>query len=121
MNKPSVIITSLVLVIVIGTVFFHLVEGWSWVDSYFFSVITLSTVGYGSLVPATAAGKIFTTIFIFVGLGIFAIAIQQFGVYMVRKRQEQDDWMVAHLGRHPHHNAPEEPPRAANEDEDPEP
>ncbi|MCF3594291.1 potassium channel family protein [Rhodobacteraceae bacterium LMO-12] len=121
MNKPSVIITSLVLVIVIGTVFFHLVEGWSWVDSYFFSVITLSTVGYGSLVPATAAGKIFTTIFIFIGLGIFAIAIQQFGVYMVRKRQEQDDWMVAHLGRHPHHNTPEEPPRAANEDEDPEP
>lgn len=121
MNKPGVIITSLVAVILIGTVFFRHVEGWSWVDSYFFTVITLSTVGYGSLVPATALGKIFTTIFIFVGLGIFAIAIQQFGAYMVRKRQEQDDWMVAHLGRHPPTNPPEDEPRAANADEDPSP
>jgi len=121
MIKPSVIITSLVAVIAFGTMFFHFVEGWSWVDAYFFSVVTLSTVGYGSLVPATVAGKIFTTLFIFIGLGIFAIAIQQFGSYMVRKRQEQDDWMVAHLGRADHLKESEDEPRAANEDEDPEP
>lgn len=75
--RIAALVTSLSLIIGIGTVFFRLVEGWSWVDSYFFAVVTLSTVGYGNLVPATALGKIGTTVFIFVGLGVFAAAIQQ--------------------------------------------
>ncbi|MTJ04115.1 MAG: two pore domain potassium channel family protein [Sediminimonas qiaohouensis] len=80
MAKEGILIVSAVLALVlgVGTVFFHLVEGWSWLDAYFFTVITVSTVGYGSLVPATALGKFGTTILIFVGLGVFGAAIQQF-------------------------------------------
>ncbi len=65
--------TLLALVIsllVSGTVFFTLVEGWSVLDSFYFSVTTLTTVGFGDPAPATAAGKIFTIIYIFVGLGV---------------------------------------------------
>lgn len=99
MIPPKVItlVASVGLVIAGGTVFFKLVEGWSWLDAYFFTVVTISTVGYGSLVPATAAGKIGTTVFIFVGLGVFAVAIQQFGVYAMRKREEHTEWLVARL------------------------
>jgi voltage-gated potassium channel len=82
---------TLVLIVLSGTVFFHHVEGWSWLDSYFFSVVTLSTVGYGSIVPETAAGKIGTTIYIFIGLGVFAVAIQQIGAFAMRKREEHID------------------------------
>lgn len=96
------ILVTLPGIIIAGTVFFHFVEGWSWLDSYFFTVITLSTVGYGSLVPATAAGKIGTTVFIFVGLGIFAIAVQQFGSFAMRKRQEHTEWLIGKL----HHGPP---------------
>ncbi|MGA0925063.1 MAG: potassium channel family protein [Lutimaribacter sp.] len=80
MNKAGgkLIIGALLAIVALGTVFFHLVEGWSWVDAYFFTVVTLSTVGYGNLVPATAFGKIATTVLIFAGLGIFAAAIQHF-------------------------------------------
>ncbi|MDR9483730.1 MAG: potassium channel family protein [Sediminimonas sp.] len=80
MAKEGILIVFAVLALVlgVGTVFFHLVEGWSWLDAYFFTVITVSTVGYGSLVPVTALGKIGTTILIFVGLGVFGAAIQQF-------------------------------------------
>jgi voltage-gated potassium channel len=53
-----------------GTVFFTLVEGWSVLDSIYFSVTTLTTVGFGDPAPATAAGKIFTMLYIFVGLGV---------------------------------------------------
>ncbi|MEO1138545.1 MAG: potassium channel family protein [Pseudomonadota bacterium] len=84
-----------------GTVFFRLVEGWSWLDSYFFTVVTLSTVGYGSLVPQTAAGKIGTTIFIFVGLGVFAVAVQQIGSFAMRKREEHTEWLVGKLHHGP--------------------
>ena len=81
------ILLLLVVVVLSGTVFFHLVEGWSWIDAYFFTVVTLSTVGYGNLVPATVLGKIGTTVFIFTGLGIFALAIQQFGHFAFLKRR----------------------------------
>lgn len=91
MIHPSlrVLLAMFASLILSGTVFFHFVEGWSWIDSYFFTVITLSTVGYGNLVPETALGKIATTAFIIIGLGVFALTIQRFGYYAIRKREEK--------------------------------
>lgn len=92
-----------------GTVFFRYVEGWSWVDSYFFTVVTLSTVGYGELVPATTLGRIGTTIFIFTGLGVFAYVVQQVAALANRRHHAHMEWLEAHLGK------TEEPdPPAAN-------
>lgn len=98
--RVATLLATLAIVIAGGTVFFHWAEGWSWLDSYFFTVITLSTVGYGSLVPVTAVGKIGTTVFIIVGLGIFAVAIQQFGAFAMRKREEHVEWLVRHMTTH---------------------
>jgi len=56
-------------------VFYHIVEKLSWLNAYYFSVVTLSTVGYGDIVPHTDAGKIFTTFYIFVGVGIITTFI----------------------------------------------
>lgn len=72
-----ILITILSVIIGVGTVFFRIVEGWSWIDALFFTVVTLSTVGYGNLVPATVLGKLGTIVFIFAGLGVFAALIQQ--------------------------------------------
>ena len=55
--------------------FYHFVEGWKWVDAIYFSVVTLSTVGYGDFSPETTAGKIFTVVFIIVGFGLFVSAV----------------------------------------------
>ncbi|MFA3917060.1 potassium channel family protein [Ruegeria hyattellae] len=57
-----------------ASAFYHYVEGWSWLDSAYFSVVTISTVGFGDFSPETAAGKIFTMIYIIVGLGVFVTA-----------------------------------------------
>lgn len=81
-----VLVTLLAILIGSGTVFFHFVEGWSWLNSYFFTVVTLSTVGYGELVPATPLGKIATTLYILAGLGVFAAAIQHVGRVTVTRR-----------------------------------
>lgn len=53
-----------------GALFYRQVEGWSLLDSLYFSVITLTTVGYGDFSPSTTAGKIFTMFYIFIGIGI---------------------------------------------------
>jgi len=58
--------------LLIGTVFYHLQERWSLIDAFYFSVTTLTTVGYGDLAPTTSIGKLFTVGYIFSGLGLIA-------------------------------------------------
>jgi voltage-gated potassium channel len=55
-----------------GTLFYRAVEGWSTVDAFYFSVTTLTTVGLGDLAPTTTFGKLFTSVYIFAGLGLIA-------------------------------------------------
>lgn len=109
------IFVALVVVISGSTVFFHFVEGWGWLDSYFFTVVTISTVGYGNLVPVTAAGKLATTFLIFGGLGVFALAIHEFARSQLLKRQEHNEWLFARLG---HHKETQEE-QVANRDDQP--
>lgn len=72
--------------ILIATVFYWIVEGWSLVDSAYFSVVTIATVGYGDFVPKTVAGKIFTIFYIFCGLGIFVSAVTALAQAVTRER-----------------------------------
>jgi voltage-gated potassium channel len=53
-------------VIAIGAVGFTWIEGWSFLDSFFMTVITISTVGYSEIHPLSPAGRQFT-IFLIVG------------------------------------------------------
>ena len=61
----------MLLLLLTGTIFYHLEEGWSWIDALYFSVITLSTVGYGDLSPTTPLSKVFTMAYIIMGISIF--------------------------------------------------
>jgi voltage-gated potassium channel len=64
---PLLLVVSLLL---IGAVFYSLVEGWSVIDAIYFSAMSLATVGYGDLVPTTDVGKLFTTVYVIAGIGI---------------------------------------------------
>lgn len=50
----------LVIVTAIGTVFFKLAEGWSWLDSAYFSIVSMTTVGDANMAPSSGLSKIFT-------------------------------------------------------------
>ena len=58
------------VVLLIGTMAYHFIEGWSIVDSLYFSVVTLTTVGFGDFAPKTDAGKLFTVLYIVMGIGV---------------------------------------------------
>ncbi|MDE3089396.1 MAG: two pore domain potassium channel family protein [Chloroflexota bacterium] len=58
------------LTLLSGTLFYVKVENWSFLDALYFSVTTLTTVGLGDLYPTNPASKIFTMIYILVGIGI---------------------------------------------------
>jgi hypothetical protein len=64
------ILVWVIILLGIGTIFFNQVEGWEVLDSLYFSVVTLSTVGYGDFSPDTAAGKVFAIVYMLVGLGL---------------------------------------------------
>src|SRR5262249_48350351 len=53
-----------------GSVFYWQVEGLRPLNAAYLTVLTLTTVGYGDLTPETAAGKVFTAVFVLVGVGI---------------------------------------------------
>jgi len=63
---------AVVGIIALGTLFYTNVEGWRPLDAFYFTIITLATVGYGDFSPKTDAGKIFTVVYVFVGLGVLS-------------------------------------------------
>ncbi len=69
----------------IGTIVFHVVEKWSWLNAYYFSVVSLTTVGYGDFTPQTRFGKLFDTFYIMIGIGI----VTTFLTHAARRRGEK--------------------------------
>lgn len=63
------------LLVVSGAQIYHRLEGWSYLDALYFTVITLTTVGYGDFSPQTSIGKIFSMLYILMGLGVFGALI----------------------------------------------
>ncbi len=98
--------TLLAIVIVIGVAGYMLIEGWDLLDSFFMVIITISTVGYTEVHPQGAAGRLFSSGLIVVGVatmlygfGVFAETLTDnaFGRYR-RARQLQRD--LDHLSAH---------------------
>jgi len=61
---------ALALILFVGTVFYHLYEGFTWVDAFYFTAITITTVGYGDIHPTQDISKIFTVFLSFSGIGL---------------------------------------------------
>jgi hypothetical protein len=61
----------MLVLLVTGTMFYVLHEGWSIVDALYFCVMTMSTVGYGDLTPTSSLSKIFTIVYSLITIGVF--------------------------------------------------
>ena len=70
----SILIWMLILVVT-GTIFFSWIENWSILDSLYFSIVTLTTVGYGDFSPTTTVGKLFAIFYMIFGLSLIAASI----------------------------------------------
>jgi voltage-gated potassium channel len=68
--------------ITLGSVGFYIIEKYTWIDSIFMAVITISTVGYATLDPLEPAGKIFVSLYIILNLVIFAFVISVITSYL---------------------------------------
>lgn len=68
-------ILAVTIAIGLGTLGFYVIEGWSILDSLYVAAQTVTTVGYGDLAPATRNGRIFSTVFMLVGVGVVLYAL----------------------------------------------
>jgi voltage-gated potassium channel len=96
-NFASLAFLTLVA-IVSGTAFYALVEDLRVVDSLYFSVITLATVGYGDFAPQTDAGKLFTVVYVLIGAGILLSFVTRVAGQVVRTHAHDH---AAGNGHHP--------------------
>ena len=68
--KERISLAMLVVFLLVGTTYFHYAEEWSYADSFYFSTITLTTIGYGDLYPSKDSSKIFVSIYALLGIGL---------------------------------------------------
>jgi len=55
----------------LGTIIYSLNEGWGMIDSFYFCVMTLTTIGYGDFNPSSEAMRLYTVLYAVLGIGFF--------------------------------------------------
>ena len=67
----------------IGTVGLMWIEGYTLVDAFYMSVITISTVGFGEVRPLSPTGRIFVSGLVMLNIGIVAYVLAAFSYYVI--------------------------------------
>jgi len=86
-RKLEIVLSTIAGVLIIGTLAYHSLEGWGYVDSFYFTGVTMTTIGYGDLHPTTPLSKIFTVFFAFAGVGVSLFALSLFAAAYFEHRE----------------------------------
>jgi len=100
-QRKQMIIAMLYLLLYLGAgaVFYVVVEGWTFVDSMYFAIVTMSTVGYGDLDATTPGSKVFTVIYIAFGVLVVFVPVSK----VIATFQAQAERKISRLAKERHH------------------
>ncbi|BAZ41785.1 TrkA-N domain-containing protein [Calothrix sp. NIES-4101] len=93
-------------VFIIGTSWYRFVEGWSWEDAVYMTIITLATVGYGETQPLGSRGRLFTIGLILMGVVAIGYIVNRFteaviqGYFQEGIRLRQQRRLMESLSQH---------------------
>ena len=95
----KIILTALAIFAVAAVVGFRLIEGWSWLDSIYMVVMTITTIGYKEIHPLSHTGEIFNIVVMIVGVGLVFLSIGaltqgllefELGKFLGKRRMQRD-------------------------------
>ncbi len=81
--KLRPVIGLLVSILIIGTLGFHFIERWNFLDSFYMTLITITTIGYGEVHPLSTLGRVFDICVILLGVGTAAYAFAEIAGFIV--------------------------------------
>ena len=76
-SRTRPVLIYVTFIVMIGAILFHWLEGWGWIDSFYFVIITLTTIGYGDFTPSTPLTKLIT---IFYGVNGVVVLLAFFDI-----------------------------------------
>ena len=79
-------VTLSILIIAAGTIGYQSIEGWGFLDSLYMTIITIATVGYTEVHELGSAGRVFTIVLIFFGVGTTTYVAASVVQFMVEGR-----------------------------------
>ncbi len=101
-RRTRPIFIYVLIFVAISSAAFHWLEGWDWIDSFYFVVITFTTIGYGDFVPTMPITKLLT---IFVGLNGIIILLMLFDVIRRVRQWELTEKATADIDETPNQAA----------------
>ena len=111
--KVGSAILFLVILLVFGTAAFHVMEtyqedypdgrmkgqNWTYVDSFYFSAITLTTIGYGDLFPSHDLSKIVTVFYAFFGVALVLYLLGVIAKWYIEKSVRFEEHEIRRIKR----------------------
>ena len=85
-RRVAILVAMMGIVLAAGTVGMHEAQGLSYFDSFYWTVVTISTIGYGDIVPTTFWARILFFFVVFVGIGTFATALTEIATYFMEQK-----------------------------------
>ncbi|KAI8057113.1 hypothetical protein BDF22DRAFT_740639 [Syncephalis plumigaleata] len=84
----------------LGSIAFMYLEKWSFLTSLFFTLVTMSTVGFGNFAPTTVGSKLACVLFALVGVSLLGMLINSFATIILDSIRQQTMNRIAELRRH---------------------
>ena len=76
------------VLVLTGTLFYWRFEDWTLIESLYFCVVTLTTVGFGDFSPTTAETQIFTIVYILTGFGVLVALLTSVAQQYLKQKAE---------------------------------
>jgi hypothetical protein len=75
----------------LGTLVYHWLEGWNYLDALYFCVISLATIGYGDFTPTTQIGRAFTIVYVINGIVILLALFDRIRIVRTQRLASSGD------------------------------
>ncbi|MBI3210525.1 MAG: potassium channel protein [Candidatus Solibacter usitatus] len=114
LRRIKLISASLAVVFAIGTCGFVYLENYPWLDAFYMTLTTITTIGYGEIHPLSPRGRLFNVFLIIIGVGIMFQAVglvaqivleREFGDLLGRRKSKRmierlkDHFIICGYGR----------------------